>query len=79
MDKEKIPYTEADITANLDWIKLQIKKEVFLSAFGLQEGYQIELQDDPQVLKAIDAIPQAKALYQNVRHLTAQRTGNQAN
>jgi carboxyl-terminal processing protease len=79
MDKEKIPYTEADITANLDWIKLQIKKEVFLSAFGLQEGYQIELQDDPQVLKAIESIPQAKALYQNVRHLTAQRTGGQAN
>ena len=79
MDKEKISYTEPDIAANLDWIKRQIKKEVFLSVFGLQQGYQVELEDDPQVLKAIEAIPQAKALYQNVRRTTAQRTGGQAN
>jgi carboxyl-terminal processing protease len=79
MDKEKIPYTEADITANQDWIDRQIKKEVFLSVFGLQEGYQVELEDDPQVLKAIESIPQAKALYQNVRRVTAQRTGAGAN
>jgi len=75
MDKEKIPYTEPDIAANLDWIQRQIKKEVFLSAFGLSEGYQVELEDDPQVLKAIESIPQARALYQNVRRITAQRTG----
>jgi carboxyl-terminal processing protease len=73
LDKEKIPYTEPDIAANLDWIKRQIKKEVFLSQFGLQEGYQVELQDDPQVQKAIESIPQARTLYQNVRHVTAQR------
>ncbi len=76
LDKEKVPYTEQDIAANLDWIKRQIKKEVFLSAFGLQEGYEVELQDDPQVQKAIEAIPQARALYQNVRRLLAQRTGD---
>ena len=79
LDKEKIPYTEADIAANRDWIERQIKKEVFLSAFGLQEGYQVELENDPQVLKAIESIPQARALYQNVRRITAQRTGSQAN
>jgi hypothetical protein len=45
----------------------------------LQEGYQVQLENDPQVLKAIESIPQAKALYQSVRRLTAQRTGSQAN
>ena len=79
LDKEKIPYTDADITANHEWIARQIKKEVFLSVFGLQEGYQVELEADPQVLKAIDAIPQAKALYQNVRRVMAQRSTSQAN
>jgi carboxyl-terminal processing protease len=75
LDREKIEYSEADISANLEWIEKQIKKEVFLSAFGLSEGYQVELEDDPQVLKAIEAIPQARALYQNARRVTAQRTG----
>ena len=45
----------------------------------MQEGYQVELENDPQVLKAIDSMPQAKALYQNVRRITAQRTGAAAN
>jgi len=78
LEKENIEYTEADIAANLDWIERHIKKEVFLSVFGLSEGYQVELEDDPQVLKAIESIPQARALYQNVRRLTAQRTGRTA-
>jgi hypothetical protein len=79
LDKEKIPYTDADIAANHEWIARQIKKEAFLSVFGLQEGYQVELEADPQVLKAIEAIPQAKALYQNVRRIMAQRSTSQAN
>jgi len=79
LEKEKIEYAEADIAANLDWISRQIKKEVFLSAFGLSEGYQVELEADPQVLQAIESIPQARALYQSVRRTTAQRTGGAAN
>jgi carboxyl-terminal processing protease len=75
LDRENISFTETDVTENLDWIKRQIKKEVFLSVFGLSEGYQVELEDDPQVLKAIESIPQARSLYQNVRRVTAQRTG----
>ena len=52
LDKEKIAYTDADIAANLDWIKREIKKEVFISVFGLTAGYQVELEDDPQVVQS---------------------------
>jgi carboxyl-terminal processing protease len=78
LDKENIKYTEADVTDNLDWIKRQIKKEVFISAFGLPAGYEIELQADPQVVKAIETLPQARALYENVRKITAQRASAQS-
>ena len=71
LDKENIKFTEADITDNLDWIKLQIKMEIFISVFGLPSGYKVELQDDPQVLKAIESLPQARALYENVRKIVA--------
>jgi carboxyl-terminal processing protease len=73
LERENVEFTEVDISENLDWIKRQIKKEVFLSVFGLADGYQVELEDDPQVLKAIESVPQARALYQNVRRVTAQR------
>jgi hypothetical protein len=41
----------------------------------VQEGLKVELEADPQVQKAVEAIPQARALYQNVRKIVAQRTG----
>ena len=73
LDKQNIRYTGADITGNLDWIKREIKKEAFISMFGLPTGDEVELEDDPQVVKAIDTLPQARALYENARRVLAQR------
>lgn len=73
LDKEKISYTDSDIEQNLDWVKREIKKEAFISVFGLPAGFEVELEDDPQVVRAIESIPQARALYQNVRKVIAQR------
>jgi len=77
LDKQKIKYSDAEIQANLDWLKWQIKREVFTSYFGLNDGYKVELQDDVQLEKAIDLIPQAKALYQNARKILAEREAGQ--
>jgi carboxyl-terminal processing protease len=73
LEKEKIKATDADIAANLVWLKWQIKREVFTSVFGLTDGYKVELQDDPQLDKAIEMMPQAKALYSNARKILAER------
>src|SRR5215475_9945049 len=75
MAKKNVHYTEAELAENLDWIKRKIKQEVFLSVFGQQEGFKVELEADPQVQKAVEAIPQARALYENARKVVAQRMG----
>ena len=80
LDDQKIKYTEADIAQNLPWIKREIKKEAFISVFGLTEGYKVDLEDDAQLQKAIESLPQARALYENARKIIAQRnvgTGTQ--
>jgi carboxyl-terminal processing protease len=77
LDKQKIKYTDADVQANINWLKWQIKREVFTSYFGLNDGYKVELQDDVQLEKAIELIPQAKALYQNARKILAERSAGQ--
>ncbi len=74
LDKEKVPYTETDITQNLSWIKREIRKEAFISVFGLTEGYKVDLDDDVQLQKAVETLPQARALYENARKIIAQRT-----
>ena len=75
MSKHNVRYTEPDLSDNLDWIKRKIKQEVFLSAFGQQEGFKVQLEADPQLQKAVEAIPQARALYENARKIVAQRAG----
>lgn len=74
LDKQGVKYTDADIAANLDWIKHMIRLEVVTSVFGLDDGYKVELEDDPEIDKAVESLPQARALYQNVRKIIAQRT-----
>jgi carboxyl-terminal processing protease len=74
--KHNVHYTEPEMADNLDWIKRKIKQEVFLSAFGQQEGFKVQLEADPQVQKAVEAIPQARALYENARKIVAQRTSS---
>jgi carboxyl-terminal processing protease len=73
LDKENIRYTDADISANVEWIKREIKKEAFISVFGLTTGDEVELEGDPLVEKAVDSLPQARALYENARRVLAQR------
>jgi carboxyl-terminal processing protease len=77
LDQQKIKYSDADIQANINWLKWQIKREVFTAYFGLNDGYKVELQDDVQLEKAIELIPQAKALYQNARKILAERLAGQ--
>jgi len=74
-----IKYTDQDITDNLDWIKLHIKREVFTYVFGQLEGYRVEAEGDPEILKATDLVPQARALYDNARRIVAERTAQGPN
>jgi|HubBroStandDraft_6_1064221.scaffolds.fasta_scaffold12757_3 carboxyl-terminal processing protease len=73
LDKQHIRYSDDDIHSNIDWLKWRIQREVLTSVFGVNEGYKIELEHDPQLAEAVNAIPRAKALYENARKIVAQR------
>jgi len=75
LTKHNVRFSETEISENQDWIKRKIKQEVFMSTFGMQEGFKVLLEADPQVQKGVEAMPQARALYQNARKIVAQRTG----
>jgi carboxyl-terminal processing protease len=77
LGQQHIKFTEQDIQANLAWLKWQIRREVFTTVFGLNDGYKVALQDDPQLDKAIALIPQSRALYQNALKIVAQREAAQ--
>ena len=58
----QIDFSDADIAANLDWIKSNIKAELFTSQFGQIEGLKVRAQADPGIAKAITFLPEAMAL-----------------
>jgi len=75
LDKQNVRFSEADFAENKRWIEQKIRREVFLSIFGANEGYKIALEDDPQIQKAIESLPQAQELYSKARRILAQRQG----
>ncbi len=70
---QKVPFTEKDIQQNMAWLKWEIKREVFTTIFGLNEGYKVALENDPQLDKAVESIPESRALYSNARKVLAER------
>src|SRR5262249_8002075 len=78
MDEEKIPYTEADLLENNDWVRSSIKSEIFVDAFGQEEGLKVRAEADPEVVKALDLLAQAKALAEGARKIVAERSNNHA-
>jgi carboxyl-terminal processing protease len=75
LTQNNIHFTAEDLTHDNDWIRRKIRQEVLLSTYGMQDGLKVLLAADPQVEKAIESIPQARALYQNARKIIAQRDG----
>jgi carboxyl-terminal processing protease len=73
LDADKIPYTEADLLQNNDWVRSNIKSELFVDAFGQEEGLKVKAETDPEVLKGLTLLPQAKQLAENARKVVAER------
>ncbi|MGA9885666.1 MAG: S41 family peptidase [Candidatus Acidiferrales bacterium] len=76
LDQQHIEVTDAQIQRNLPYLKWEIQREVFTSVFGLDAGYKIALENDPQLDKAIASIPAAESLYANAQKMLAQRTSS---
>jgi carboxyl-terminal processing protease len=78
LDEQKVPYTEADLTQNMDWVKSRIKSEIFVNEFGQQEGMRVSAETDPEVLKALDLMPKAKELADNAKKIIADKANARA-
>lgn len=76
LDQQQIAVTDAQIQQNLPYLKWEIQREVDTAVFGLDAGYKVALENDPQLDKAIATIPAAEALYSNARKMLAQRTSS---
>ncbi|HVP49930.1 MAG TPA: S41 family peptidase [Candidatus Bathyarchaeia archaeon] len=73
LDSQQIPYTEAELAENNDWVKSNIRAELFVNEFGNSEGLKVRAETDPAVQKALDLLPKAKELADNAKKVMAQK------
>ncbi len=60
----------AQVDADLDFVKLRLREEMITASFGADAGQRILLESDPQTLRAIGVLPDAKRLAESVRNGT---------
>src|ERR1044071_3465459 len=56
----------AQIDEEMDFVKLRIREEIVTAAFASDAGARVLLDSDPQVLRALEALPEAKRLAESV-------------
>jgi carboxyl-terminal processing protease len=71
--KKGTKFTEADFTKDHDWIRRYLAREMYIYAFGEDESNRMFAATDPEVQKAIDAMPQAQALADTARKVIVER------
>jgi carboxyl-terminal processing protease len=72
--KSGIKFSEADWTRDHSWMRDQLRAQMYVTAFSFEESQRVGVQQDPEVQKAIEAMPKASALLaQSKTHFEKQR------
>jgi carboxyl-terminal processing protease len=60
--KSGVQFTEADWTGNHDWLRDRLQQEMYITAFSVDESKKVQVTEDPEVKKALEALPKAADL-----------------
>ena len=71
--KDGFNFTEAEFLESLDWMRRLLRREMYVTAFSVDEARRVWVETDPIIEKALDALPKAKALLENAKRMVAQR------
>ncbi|MDQ6665935.1 MAG: S41 family peptidase [Acidobacteriota bacterium] len=73
MLKNAVQFTEAEFAQDQDWLKRQLEHEMYWTAFSSDNSRIFDVQTDPAVAKAVEALPKAKVLLDSARKVIVQR------
>jgi carboxyl-terminal processing protease len=65
-------FTPTQLDEEMDFVKLRLREEIITAGFSNDAGTRVLLDSDPQVLRAIEALPDAKRLAESARGATSQ-------
>ena len=71
--KQGLEFSEADFTKDQNFIKRSLQSNMYTTAFSVDESRRFDIETDPMVERAVEAMPKAQALLENVRKVLVQR------
>jgi carboxyl-terminal processing protease len=75
--KHDYKFTEAEYMQDQDWIKRFLAQAMYVYAFNVEESDKVFALLDPEVAKAVDALPKAETLLQSAKRIIAQRMSSE--
>lgn len=73
LKKINATYTEEDFKANETWVRNSLQSEIYKTAFDIDEAGRFDIEIDPEVTKAVEALPKAKELLEKAKKTIVQR------
>jgi carboxyl-terminal processing protease len=70
---QHIAFDEAEFTANRQWLTDQLRWEMYSRALGKKAADRAAIGTDPEVGVAVDSLPKAQTLFQQVQKVLARR------
>src|SRR5580698_10678442 len=74
LGSQDVSYTDQELTPVMDWVKANIKAEIFTTQFGQAEGLKVRANWEPMVNQALTYLPQATTLEQAAEKVDSQKT-----
>jgi carboxyl-terminal processing protease len=75
-DHREFKLEEARADKEADFIKRQIRYEMVTAAYGVETAYQVLLETDLQMQRAVAEIPKARIMAEDMRRLRSSRDGD---
>ena len=75
--KQGVDFKEGQFLQDQDWIKRYLAKEMYITAFNVDDSDRIFAQTDPEVERAVEAMPKARALLETAKKVLAERLQSQ--
>lgn len=73
-EKRGMTVDAADFERDKTWIRERLRQEIFISAFSKEESDRVALDSDAELKKAIEALPQSKALIEKAKTVLARQS-----
>ena len=71
--EKKFDFTEADFTKDYDWTRRRLQGDIYQTAFNVDDSRKYEIETDPEVEQAIEALPKAQALLSSAKKIIVER------